>query len=727
MTPRPLVIQTEGAEKYYDGLPLSNHHWNLDSGTLIENDYIVETMNAQRTIPGTTLNAMSIQILNSSDQDVTPNYTVTYMNGDLVVTPRPLAIQTSGSTKMYDGLPLDYHVWDYLSGTLMPNHRIETVMNSYLINAGSTLNEIHVTILDEFDLDVTSYYDIDYTLGDLTVVPRAITIQTGTSTKVYDGLQLGNDTYTLTAGSLLDGHHLEAVMNTLLIFPGTVDNGIGVTILDASNLNVTSNYNLTLDLGTLTVTPIPITIGTESLTKPYDGLPLTSDVWFLGAGVLMEGDTISAVMESEIIYPGSTPNLIGVTILDALGMDVTSHYDIDYALGNLTVTPIPIIVKSESATKVYDGLPLTCFEWSVLSGETLPDHTIFVDMDAELTDIGTIQNTMYAYVLNGAGENVSSYYAFQYNLGNLNVLSSIYSTSTISTEPFEVPPYDAFQILTSQTGVIYFRQMSFGDYDYRGFQAGVPYSNSILNNPFNFASSALSNQGMNAYEISVEYLREGIPYLLPNFATYSLSGHNDIYVTGDTTQISTYDYIPYNYQAGDETSLKNTFVDDFELTYRQFVYDHYLDVPQSTLDVLLTLASENGILQSSPSLVSDIQNYIQNAATYDMQFAAYPADVEDVAVYFLTVAKEGICQHFATAATLMFRAFGIPARYTVGYVAVPDANQWTVVTGDYAHAWVEIYIDGFGWMPIEVTGAGTAGGAISGGSCGSGGSGGDSG
>ncbi|MDE6613523.1 MAG: transglutaminase-like domain-containing protein, partial [Clostridia bacterium] len=46
----------------------------------------------------------------------------------------------------------------------------------------------------------------------------------------------------------------------------------------------------------------------------------------------------------------------------------------------------------------------------------------------------------------------------------------------------------------------------------------------------------------------------------------------------------------------------------------------------------------------------------------------------------------------------------IPARYTIGYKGSTSANYWTEVTSNDAHAWVEVYIDGTGWVYVEVTG-----------------------
>jgi hypothetical protein len=68
-----------------------------------------------------------------------------------------------------------------------------------------------------------------------------------------------------------------------------------------------------------------------------------------------------------------------------------------------------------------------------------------------------------------------------------------------------------------------------------------------------------------------------------------------------------------------------------------------------------------------------------------------------------------VCRHFATAAVAMYRAFGIPARYTVGYSVNAREGFSVEVTTLDAHAWVEIYVDGMGWVPVEVTGSSNGG------------------
>lgn len=64
---------------------------------------------------------------------------------------------------------------------------------------------------------------------------------------------------------------------------------------------------------------------------------------------------------------------------------------------------------------------------------------------------------------------------------------------------------------------------------------------------------------------------------------------------------------------------------------------------------------------------------------------------------------------------------GIPARYTIGICRNASAGEWVEVTTENAHAWVEVYVDGIGWMNVEVTGGGPGFGGGGGGEEGGGG------
>src|SRR5439155_921893 len=74
-------------------------------------------------------------------------------------------------------------------------------------------------------------------------------------------------------------------------------------------------------------------------------------------------------------------------------------------------------------------------------------------------------------------------------------------------------------------------------------------------------------------------------------------------------------------------------------------------------------------------------------------------------VSFVTQTRAGYCQHFAGAMALMLRYVGVPARVAVGFSSgTYDARRgvWTV-TDHEAHAWVEAWFRGYGWLPFDPT------------------------
>ncbi|MDE5864162.1 MAG: transglutaminase-like domain-containing protein [Lachnospiraceae bacterium] len=156
----------------------------------------------------------------------------------------------------------------------------------------------------------------------------------------------------------------------------------------------------------------------------------------------------------------------------------------------------------------------------------------------------------------------------------------------------------------------------------------------------------------------------------------------------------------------------------------------FLDVPEKNQEVIREMCDKIGLNEemSENDIIEAVQNYFTDNIPYTLKPGATPGG-EDFVNYFLTKNKKGFCAHFASAATLIFREMGIPARYVEGYafsleaVLASDENKSkqyddyfygysmlgrsTVmdveVTDAMAHAWVEVYVDGFGWKVAEVT------------------------
>ncbi|WP_288803003.1 transglutaminase family protein [uncultured Dialister sp.] len=151
-----------------------------------------------------------------------------------------------------------------------------------------------------------------------------------------------------------------------------------------------------------------------------------------------------------------------------------------------------------------------------------------------------------------------------------------------------------------------------------------------------------------------------------------------------------------------------------EKEYRRFVYDHYLDIPDAVKEGLAALGpiSPARSLSEKRQRVEDIRRFLAENYSYTRSPGKTPAG-KDFITYFLTESKKGYCTSFASAAVMLLRASGIPARYaaglTVGADEIKDAPlsegglHRLSINDHHAHAWAEVYVDGLGWRPVEMT------------------------
>jgi transglutaminase-like putative cysteine protease len=83
----------------------------------------------------------------------------------------------------------------------------------------------------------------------------------------------------------------------------------------------------------------------------------------------------------------------------------------------------------------------------------------------------------------------------------------------------------------------------------------------------------------------------------------------------------------------------------------------------------------------------------------------YPPDNSDAVQNFLFDQQSGNCTNFTSAAVVLLRSAGVPARFCTGYIphfVDKNANSFVVLAKDY-HAWPEVYFPGYGWIEFEVT------------------------
>lgn len=150
---------------------------------------------------------------------------------------------------------------------------------------------------------------------------------------------------------------------------------------------------------------------------------------------------------------------------------------------------------------------------------------------------------------------------------------------------------------------------------------------------------------------------------------------------------------------------------ELERRYREYVYDTFCQYPAEDFPELTDFLETAGFRRDSVyHSLEDVSVFLKENAVYDLDVANTPRG-EDFIEYFLFESREGYCAHFASSAVMILRYLGIPARYATGY-SVPsgdfkrneEGSYSAVVLDKQAHAWAEIYLDGIGWIPVEMTG-----------------------
>ena len=149
-----------------------------------------------------------------------------------------------------------------------------------------------------------------------------------------------------------------------------------------------------------------------------------------------------------------------------------------------------------------------------------------------------------------------------------------------------------------------------------------------------------------------------------------------------------------------------------EDAYRGFVYEAYTEVTNQAGSVLDTHFGCYDYGNREHMAYSDAKQRIFAYLSANITYSETPAVIDGNADFlhaFLERTRTGYSVHYATAAALMFRHFGIPARYVEGYLITPETirdtevGETVLLTGKQKHAWVEYYEDGVGWIPFEVT------------------------
>ncbi|WP_178131157.1 MBG domain-containing protein [Reyranella sp. CPCC 100927] len=389
---RPITVTADAKSKVYgDADPALTYR--ITSGSLVGGD----TLNgALSRVSGNAVGTYAIN-QNTLTNTNNPNYAITYVGANIIITARPITVTADGGTKIYGNVDptLTYLV---TSGSLIGG---DTLSGALTRNAGENVGTYAIV---QGSLGNPNYA-ITYVGANFTITTRPITITADARTKTYGDADPAL-TYRITSGSLAFADTLSGALAR------NAGETVGAYAILQGSLTASSNYAVTYVGANLTIGQRPITVTADARSKIYgDADPALT--YQVTSGTLVGGDTLSGALTRNA---GETVGAYAI-LQGSLG---NSNYAITYVGASLAIGARPITVTADSKTKTYG------------------------DADPALTYQITTGNLVGGDTLSGAltrnaGENAGAYAILQGSLGNSNyAITYVGANLTIGARPITV-------------------------------------------------------------------------------------------------------------------------------------------------------------------------------------------------------------------------------------------------------------------------------------------------
>lgn len=426
VTPAMLGISANSAVKIYSGLEWVGGNGVVYSG--FQGGDSAASLNGTLAYGGTSqgaVNTGNYSIIPGGQSS--PNYTISYSNGNLIVAPASLGIVADNASKRY-GDSLDFAGDEFRTNGLKNGETIGAVtLVSAGANSGASVNgsPYDIIVMDARDGTFNpANYDISYFYGALEVMPAELLgVTANSAVKIYDGLSWTGGNGVKYTG-FRDGD-TEAVLTGTIVYGGSSQGAINAGTYNISpSGQSSSNYTITYIDGSLIVAPASLGIVADNARKAYGDTVVFAGNEFRSNG-LQNGETIGSVtLASDGANSLATVNGSPYAIVASSALGGTfnaNNYKISYFDGSLEVTPSGLLaIAANSAVKVYNGLAWTGGNGVEYSGFMGTDSA--ADLNGTLSYGGTSQGAVnvgnYSIVPSGQS---SPNYTITYMDGSLTV------------------------------------------------------------------------------------------------------------------------------------------------------------------------------------------------------------------------------------------------------------------------------------------------------------------
>lgn len=367
----PLTIKTSGAEKVYDGKPLTYKDFLYDENELLDGDHL----DADALLSGMTSSVTdysgiavknafdqgAVKILNAQGKDVSCHYAIRSDLGNLMITRRAITISSSDVSKVYDGKPIAN--FDPADPVLSSNDGLEIggaglalfsgdyikaeFANTGKYHAGTYPNSFTYKIcrmVGSEEVDVESNYDVSTSVGSLTIEKRPFSYRASDESFEFDGFSHTSKVPTYDETSLAEGDEVNFTPSSTVtsVSDGSIRTSFSVTFSKGGE-NRTNDYQVIGSQGNLSISKRPLTVKFHDLVNEYTGQAFTlsdSDSKYdLIGSLATAANHHLEITGKSIVDVGTIVDEPVVRVLDSADHDVTSEYDLTVFPGTMTVNP----------------------------------------------------------------------------------------------------------------------------------------------------------------------------------------------------------------------------------------------------------------------------------------------------------------------------------------------------------------------------------------------------
>lgn len=423
---RPVTVTAKGGEKQYDGKPLTAADTGYDIGGegLVEGHEADVALSGSQTAPGASPATVESVAVKDGDVDVANNYDVATADGSLKVTNRDAKYEVTlkansstgnvydGTEKSAKGVVTDRFVIDdveYAVSGYETQDPAEVAAGVYTNNVSGDFK-----VEDPAGNDVTSEFAVHTEDGELEILPREVTLASGSATKIYDGTALELPDVTVGGDGFVGTEASVRATGSITDIGGPIDNTI---VVEPGEGFIAANYNVVYTVGKLTVTSASIDPDDPSYTgiqinNPYDVQYNGQEQRWIPSVFDRNNHKLVTGTDYTVSYSQDVRN-VGVVTVTITGI---GNY-----MGTVerayNITPAPAVIRVNDSSKAY--------------GEADPGFTGAVEGlfgDDLLGDIAYSRTNIdeevgnYSDVLTATVGNLNGNYTYTVEPGNFSIV-----------------------------------------------------------------------------------------------------------------------------------------------------------------------------------------------------------------------------------------------------------------------------------------------------------------